>query len=139
MRDFPTAGVLKDVNKAANGRATTKKENIMSNTLLILASTAVLLTAVHAASAADPSLSPRAKASQSRTVSGATDDKLDRSIKPGSPRAIARAESLRKVPKTGAHIDLAHGPHPLLSPKDPRYETTIRELRGIRGQSAPAK
>jgi hypothetical protein len=43
------------------------------------------------------------------------------------------------VPSTGRSIDLAHGPRPLLSPKDPRYETALRELRQQQFQVAPLK
>lgn len=59
------------------------------------------------------------------------------SHKPSSPKAIAQAESLRKVPSTGPRIDLMHGPRPTLSPKDPRYDQELRRLLEI--QVAPLK
>ena len=111
----------------------------MKNTLLLAAAAATLLTAVNTAKADEPFLSPRAKANQIRTVAGTTEDKWDRSIKSGSPKGIAMAESLRRVPGTGTTVDLAHGPRPTLSPKDPRYEQAARELRAAHFQVAPLK
>jgi hypothetical protein len=111
----------------------------MKTTLLLAAAAATLLTAVNTARADEPFLSPRAKANQIRTVAGTTEDKLDRSIKSGSPRGIAMAESLRRVPSTGPSVDLAHGLRPTFSPKDPRYEQVARELREAQFQVAPLK
>jgi hypothetical protein len=51
----------------------------------------------------------------------------------------AVARSFRTVPRTGPSIDLAPGPRPLLSPKDPRYEAALRELRQQQFQVAPLK
>ncbi len=64
---------------------------------------------------------------------------LDRSVKPGSPKAIALAESLRKVPSTGSTVDLVHAPRPTLSPKDPRFEIAWRENAFKEVQVAPLK
>ena len=113
----------------------------MKTTLLLAAATAALLTALSAASAAEPLLSPKAKAlaDSLRTVPGTTPDLIDRSILPGTPKGRELAYGLRKVPSTGPSVDLAHGPRPLLSPKDPRYETGLRELRGTSFQIAPLK
>lgn len=84
-------------------------------------------------------LSPKAKsqADSLRKVPGTTPEMIDRSVKVSSPKGIALAESLRKVPSTGPSIDLAHGPRPTLSPKDPRYDQELRRLREV--QVAPLK
>jgi hypothetical protein len=110
-------------------------------TTLLLAATVAVLTAVNAASAAEPLLSPKAKAlaDSLRTVPGSTAEMIDRSVLPGSPKGRELAYSLRKVPSTGPSVDLAHGPHPTPSPKDPRHETALRELRAREFQVAPLK
>jgi hypothetical protein len=110
-------------------------------TILLLAATVAVLTAVNAASAAEPLLSPKAKAlaDSLRTVPGSTTDMIDRSVLSGSPKSREMAYSLRTVPSTGPSVDLAHGPRPSLSPKDPRYETALRELRAREFQVAPLK
>jgi len=64
---------------------------------------------------------------------------IDRSVLPGTPKGRELAYSLRKVPSTGPSVDLAHGPRPWLSPKDPRYETALRELRAKEFYIAPLK
>ena len=110
------------------------------NQLLVAAAAVVTFNITLSAQAAEPLLSPRAKANQIRTVPGVTEDKLDRSIQPGTPKGRELAYSLRTVPSTGPSIDLAHGPRPTLSPKDPRYETALRELRQAQQfQIAPLK
>jgi hypothetical protein len=110
-------------------------------TILLLAATVVVFTAVNAASAAEPLLSPKAKAlaDSLRTVPGSTTDMIARSVLSGSPKSREMAYSLRTVPSTGPSVDLAHGPRPSLSPKDPRYETALRELRAREFQVAPLK
>jgi hypothetical protein len=115
--------------------------NDMKTTLLLAAATLAILTAVNLAAAAEPLLSPKAKAlaDSLRTVPGSTKDLIDRSPALGSPKGRELAHSLRKVPSTGPSVDLAHGPRPLLSPKDPRYETALRELRAREFQVAPLK
>jgi len=107
--------------------------------LLVAAAAAVTLTIT--AQAGEPLLSPKAKAlaDSLRKVPGTTTDMVDRSIQPGTPRGREFAHSLRKVPSTGPSIDLAHGPRPTLSPKDPRYETALRELRQQQFPIAPLK
>jgi len=113
----------------------------MKTQLLLAAATLAILTAVNSASAAEPLLSPRAKAlaDSVRTVPGSTMDMVDRSVRSSSPRGRELAYSLRKVPGTGSGIDLAHGRRPTMSPKDPRYETALRELRAREFQVAPLK
>ena len=110
--------------------------------LLVAAAAVVTLNIALAARADEPLLSPRAKAlaDSLRKVpgtSGGIDLTKDRPI--GNARAWELARSLRTVPSSGPSIDLAHGPRPLLSPKDPRYETALRELRGASFQLAPLK
>lgn len=140
MRDFPLRGVSKDVNKAAKSRPTKKDEDMKINLLLAVATLAIL-TAVNSASAVEPLLSPKAKAQADslRTVPGSTKDMIDRSVGPGSPKGRELAYSLRKVPSTGPSVDLAHGPRPTMSPKDPRYDTALRELRAKEFYVAPLK
>lgn len=64
---------------------------------------------------------------------------IDHSVKVGSPKAMERANSVRKAPSTGPSIDLAHAPRPTMSPKDPRYETALRESATKTFQAAPLK
>ena len=111
-------------------------------TTLLLAATVALLTAVNSASAAEPLLSPKAKAlaDSLRTVPGtsSTVDLIkDRPV--GNAKAWELARSFRTVPSAGPSVDLAHGPRPLLSPKDPRYDQVARELREAQFQVAPLK
>lgn len=115
--------------------------NDMKTTLLLATATAALLTFVNTASAAEPLHSPKGKAlaDSLRTVPGSTADLIDRAGLPGSPKGRDLANSLRKVPSAGPSVDLAHGPVLLLSPKDPRYETALRELRAREFQVAPLK
>ena len=113
----------------------------MKTKLLLAAAALAILTAVDSTSAAEPLLSPRAKAlaDSLRTVPGSTMDMVDRSVRSSSPRARELAYNLRKVPGTGSGIDLAHGPRPTMSPKDPRYEVALRELRVKEFHVAPLK
>ncbi len=110
-------------------------------TKFLFAATVAFLTAVNSASAAEPILSPRAKAlaDSLRTVPGSTMDMVDRSVRFNSPRGRELAYSLRRIPGTGSGIDLVHGPRPTMSPKDPRYETALLELRAKEFQVAPLK
>lgn len=109
----------------------------MKKTLILAVAVAGVFTL--SANAADAVMSPRAKAQADslKKVPGTTTDMVDRSVKPGSPRGIEMAQSLRRVPSTGPSIDLAHGPRPTLSPKDPRYDQELRRLREV--QIAPLK
>lgn len=110
-------------------------------TTLLLAATVAVITAVNAASAAEPLLSPKAKALADSLLPppGPTTDMIDRSLQPGSPKGRELAYSLRKVPSTGPRVNLAHGPGSTLSPKDPRYEQVARELRAPQFRVAPLK
>jgi hypothetical protein len=112
--------------------------NDMKSTLLLVAATAALLTFANTNSAAE---SPKGKtlANSLRTVPGTTADLIDRAGLPGSPKGRELAHSLRKVPSTGPSVDLAHGPGLLISPKDPRYATALRDLRAREFQVAPLK
>jgi hypothetical protein len=99
--------------------------------LLLAAGTAVILTS--AARADEPLLSPRAKANQIKTVPGTSEDKLDRTIQPGSPKARELAYSVRKV--SGTTEDKLDRSLATMSPK-------ARELLGPRAtehQVAPLK
>ena len=111
----------------------------MKRSLLFAVAVAGVLTFAGNTFAGDAVLSPKAKelADSLRKVPGTTTDMADRSIKPGSPKGIAMAQESRKVASTGPSIDLAHGPRPTLSPKDPRYDQELRRLREV--QVAPLK
>lgn len=141
MRDFPLRGVCKDVNKAAKSR-TTKKDESYENQIAPRRRHLAILTAVNSGSAAEPLLSPKAKALADSlwkvpAVHNDVDLAKDRPI--GNAKAWDLARSFRTVPSTGSSVDLAHGPRPLLSPKDPRYETALRELRAKEFYVAPLK
>lgn len=110
--------------------------------ILAAAAAAAVLTGINTASAAEPLLSPKAKAlaNSTRTVLGTSttvDQVKDRPT--GNAKAWELARSFRTVPSVGPNIDLAHGPRPLLSPKDPRYESALREQRTTTFQVAPLK
>jgi len=140
VRDSFGSGVFKDVNKQRQ-QPQTKKEDIMKKTILLAVAAAGIFTLTVSAQAGEPLLSPRAQeqANSLKTVPGTSHDMIDRSVKIGSPKQIALAESLRKVPSTGNNVDLAHAPRPTLSPKDPRYETALRENATKTFQVAPLK
>ena len=110
--------------------------------LLVAAVAVVTLNATTSAQAAEPLLSPKAKAladSLRKVPSAASDVNLLANRPIGNAKAWELAQSFRKVPSTGPSIDLAHGPRPTLSPKDPRYEQAARELRQQQFQVAPLK
>jgi hypothetical protein len=113
----------------------------MKNTLILVVATAALLTAVNGTSANEPLLSPRAKANQIRVVPGSSvnDLNLANNRPVGNAKAWVHAQSLRTVSSTGPSVDLAHGPRPMLSPKDPRYGQVVLELRESKFQVAPLK
>jgi len=93
------------VNKAAKKPPKEERhDTVMKKTLLAAAMTVTLFAAVNAVSAGEPFLSPRAQANQIKAVPGTTPDMLDRSVKAGSPKGIALAESSRKV--TGTTRDM---------------------------------
>ena len=112
------------------------------NHLLVAAAAVVTLNLAQSVQAAEPVLSPKAAQLQHelRKVPIAPSEVYlikDRPI--GNAKARELARSLRTVPSTGSSSDLAHGPRPMLSPKDPRYETALRELRQQKFQIAPLK
>ena len=112
--------------------------NDMKTALLLAVATAAFLSAVNTVSADEPLLSPRARANQTRVVpsSSATDVNLSTNRPIGNAKAWEHAQSLRRVPSTGPSVDLAHGPRPALSPKDPRYDQATRQAQF---QVAPLK
>jgi len=114
----------------------------MKTKLLLAASTVAIVTALNSASAAEPLHSPKGKALADSlrkvpVVHSEVDLTKDRPF--GNAKAGELTRSFRTVPSTGPSVDLAHGPRPLLSPKDPRYETALRELRSKEFQFAPLK
>ncbi|MBK8001500.1 MAG: hypothetical protein IPK15_23060 [Verrucomicrobia bacterium] len=71
---------------------------------LLITAGAVALAAVINLNAAEPLLSPKAKANQTRTVSGTTENRLERGLQPMSPKA--QSILVRKVSGTGDGRDL---------------------------------
>lgn len=84
----------------------------MKTAMLLATATAALLITLSTASAAEPLLSPKAKAlaDSLARVPGTSADMLDRSIKNGSPKHIAMMESLRRVPGTTPDMIVRWGP-----------------------------
>lgn len=110
--------------------------------IILLAVAAVgAFTFTASAQTGEPLLSPRAKENQIRVVSGTStsDVNLATNRPAGNAKAWALAQSLKKTPSTGDNIDLAHAPRPTLSPKDPRYETVLRQNAEKNFQVAPVK
>ena len=112
----------------------------MKRSLLLAVAVAGVLTFVGNTFAGDPLHSPKAKALADSlrkvpAVASGVNLATDRPI--GNARAWELANSLRTVPSTGRSIDLAHGPRPTLSPKDPRYDQELRRLQEV--QVAPLK
>jgi hypothetical protein len=107
---------------------------------MLVATVAVLaLGAAVSTRAGEPLLSPKASATQIRVVPGTSshDPNLLANLPVGNAKGWALAQSRRTVPAVGSNIDLAHAPRPTLSPKDPGYETALRE-NAVR-QVAPLK
>lgn len=141
MRDSSDGGVFKGVNKQRQ-QPQTKKENIMKKTTLLAVAAAGIFTLTASAQAGEPLLSPRAQeqANSLRKVpSVASDVNLATNRPVGNAKAWQQAQSLKRVPSTGNNIDLAHAPRPTMSPKDPRYETALRENATKTFQVAPLK
>ena len=117
-------------------------ENITSNMklnyLLTISAVVAALYTVNSVRADEPLLSPRAKSNQIRVVngSGVKNPNLLAGLPAGNAKAWALGQSFRTVPKTGVDIDFAHT-QTGMSPKDPRYETAVRELAKF--QLAPIK
>lgn len=132
---------MSGVNNAAKSRITKKQiDRMKKSTLLLVVAAAALITGVTRVSAGEPVLSPRAKANQIRVAAGSSAAVNLATHRPiGNAKAWAHAQSLQKVTRTGAKVDLAHGPRPALSPKDPRFEQVARELRNAKFQVAPLK
>ena len=143
MRDFLSCGVFKDVNKLRQNAAANESKT-MNKTLLLAVAVGGVLTLAASARAGDTVMSPRAKAQADslKTVpADSTADTIDRSLKSGSPKAIAQAGSQTVVSSTNQSLDLANAPRPTMSPKDPRYDTALREnaARQSEIQIAPLK
>lgn len=140
MRDSFGSGVFKDVNEQRQ-QPQTKKENIMKKTILLAVAAVGAFTFASSVQAGEPLLSPRAQANQIRVVAGtsASDVNLATNRPVGNAKAWELAQSLKRVPSTGNNIDLAHAPRPTMSPKDPRYETALRENATKNFQVAPLK
>jgi hypothetical protein len=110
------------------------------NYLITLSAVAAAIYTANAARADEPLLSPRAKSNQIHILkgSGTQDPNLLTGLPTGNAKGWAVLQSVRTVSNTGADIDLAHN-RPTLSPKDPRYETALREMATQQFQVAPVK
>jgi hypothetical protein len=108
------------------------------NKVLMAAVVAVALTTVNYAKADGALLSPRAQGNQIHIVAGSSvnDPDLLANRPVGNARAWSSALSLTKTSETNT-TDLAHGPKPTMSPRDPRYAQAVQELREV--QIAPLK
>ena len=109
--------------------------------ILLAAAVVSALTFTASANAGEPLLSPKAQeqANSLRKVPAASYVNLAANRPIGSAKAWELARSLRSVPSTGPSLDLAHAPRPTMSPKDPRYETALRENATKTFQVAPLK
>jgi hypothetical protein len=112
-----------------------------SNHLLVAAAAVVTLNLTQPVRAADPVLAPRAAQlwHDLRKVPATTEVDLAKDHATGGAKARELAHSLRRVPASGSDVNLAHGPRPTLSPKDPRYEMVLRENALQQLQVAPLK
>lgn len=113
----------------------------MKRSLVFSVAVAGVLTLTGNTLGGDELLSPRAKAHTDslRKVPGTSpaDVNLATNRPIGNAKDWEAAHSFRKLPSPGPSIDLAHGPLPTLSPKDPRYAQELRRLREV--QIAPLK
>ena len=100
-----------------------------------------LFAAAVSAQAGEPLLSPRARANQIRVVPGSSigDKDFVHNIEYGNAKARQLAAASRTVASTVRDIDLAHAPRPTFSPKDPRFETALRQNALNQFQFAPLK
>lgn len=109
---------------------------------LVLAAVLIALAITTATAADEVFLSPRARAqadSLRRVPVTRTEPDLLKDRPVGNAKLWALRQSLRKAPSNGPSVDLVHGPRPLMSPKDPRYEAALRELSRRQFQVAPLK
>ena len=115
----------------------------MKKTILLAVAVAGVFTLAASARAGDVAMSPKAQAfaDSLKKVPGtsANDVNLATNRPIGNAKAWALAQRLKTVPSTGPSIDLAHAPRPTMSPKDPRYETALRENAMKNFQVAPLK
>jgi hypothetical protein len=70
--------------------------------------------------------SPKGDSQAIKRAPGTTADMNAPSVQSGSPKGIAMAQSFRSA-NTGPTVDLARATRPTMSPKDPRYETALRD------------
>ena len=110
------------------------------NKVVVAAAAVVALNFTLTARAVEPLLTPRAQGNQIHHVSGTNNDPDLAMIRPlGTPRQVEFAKSLQRVPGTNNDVDLVHGPRPTMSPRDPRYEMAMKQLRDQQFQVAPVK
>jgi hypothetical protein len=109
-----------------------------TNKVLMAAVVAAALTTVNYAKADGAFLSPRARGNQIHIVAGPSVNapNLLTNRPTGNVRGWASARTLVKAPGMDM-TDLASGPRPTMSPKDPRYAQALQESREV--QIAPLK
>jgi hypothetical protein len=113
----------------------------MKKTLLIVVAAAGICALAASANADESLQSPKAKslAAPAIKASGTTAQTEVRPVNAGSPKGLALAHELRKVPGGGVSADLAHAQRPTLSPKDPRFDAAWRANASKEFQIAPVK
>src|SRR5258708_288114 len=113
----------------------------MKKTILLAVAAAGVFFLAAGAQAGEPVLSSRAQSNQNRVVAGtpANEPNLVTNRPAGNAKAWELAQSLKTVASAGENADLAHAPRPTVSPKDPRYETALRENATQSFQVAPLK
>ncbi len=113
----------------------------MNRSLLFVIVAAGVLSLAGNTFAGDAVLSPKAQAlaDSLRKVPVASEKTPDLAANrpAGNAKGWELARSFRRVPSTGPSIDLAHGPRPTFSPKDPRYQREFRHMHQI--EIAPLK
>ena len=102
---------------------------------MVAAAAVVALNFTLTARADEPLLSPRAQGNQIHYVSGTNNEP---NLLANRPMGKA-SQNVAKVSGTNNDVDLAHGPRPTMSPKDPRYEMAVKQLRDQQFQVAPVK
>jgi len=109
------------------------------NKIIVAAAVAVVLTTVNYAKADDQAyLSPRAQGNEIHAVAGLQNNDPDlAAIRPtGNARGAETAQSLMKTTDTDT-VDLAHGPTPTMTPRNPNYAQAVVAMREV--QIAPLK
>ncbi len=108
----------------------------LATVLSVAAFAALTLTNLNAA---EPLLSPRAKANAIVRVSGTTPDSIDRGLPTASPKALEQAKSLARIGGSEAdHLDRdVSSVSPKLAATHPDVAAHARMLRGTSKRAMP--